>query len=460
MAQANVGGEYEGARLGDKRRSDRLVKIAGTLAREPGLSFPAAMASEGQLEGFYRFLNNGNVTFDEIIRPHVKNTAARCREQKQMLIVHDTSPLQFEGERTGLGRLHTTAKGFFLHASLAVTMDRAPLGIIGAETLLRTGPRRRYPNRRKVRIDPNRESLRWWRGVKRAEDALGRSQHAIHVMDREGDNYDLYTQLLANSIRFVIRLAHDRNILGSETKLKSTALCGKCRFKREVHICSRVKALLYNQHIYPERTARDVTLDVSAMSVEIERSTNYIPGAPPSLKVNVVTAVERDCPRGCTPVCWHLVTTEPIASRKDIATIIDIYRNRWIVEEYFKALKSGCRIEQRQLESYRSLTNALGIFLPIAYRLLLLRDAARCAPDAQCTHLTKRQLFLLRKHSSRQMSSPTTNYEATFALAELGGHLRSNGPPGWMVLGRGFERLLAIEIGWLDRKKPKNVIDD
>jgi Transposase DNA-binding len=97
MSPANVEVEYEGARLGDKRRSDRLVKIANTLARDPGLSFPAAMASEGQLEGFYCFLNSGNVTFDEIIRPHVKKAAARCHEQKLVIIVHDTSPLQFEG---------------------------------------------------------------------------------------------------------------------------------------------------------------------------------------------------------------------------------------------------------------------------------------------------------------------------------------------------------------------------
>jgi hypothetical protein len=58
------------------------------------------------------------------------------------------------------------------------------------------------------------------------------------------------------------------------------------------------------------------------------------------------------------------------------------------------------------------------------------------------------------------MSNPPTNCEATFVLAKLGGHLRSNEPPGWMVLGRGFERLLAIEIGWLDRKKPKIVVNN
>ena len=279
-------------------------------------------------------------------------------------------------------------------------------------------------------------------------------------MDREGDNYDLYAQLQANSVRHVIRLAHDRNLQGHAEKLKEAALRGRCTFKREVHIAARAAAIQYDQHIHPARDARDVTLEVSAIAVEVKRSTNFIPGAPASLKVNVVTAVERDCPAGCAPVCWHLVTTEPIDTNDDIAAIIDAYRARWIVEEFFKALKSGCRFERRQLESYRSLTNALGIFLPIAYRLLSLRSASRSRPDTPCTDLTKRQLRLLRLHSSRHMSYPPTNHEATLALAEFGGHLRSNGPPGWMVLGRALERLLLIETGWLDSKKTRrNVID-
>jgi len=460
MQSAEFSGEYKGAALGDKQRSDRLVRIGEVLARDPALSFPEAMASEGQLEALYRFLNNDDVTFEEIIRPHAKSTVERCRAHARVLVLHDTTPLQFDGKRTGLGRLHTTAKGFFLHASLAVTVDRAPLGIIGAETLLRTARKRAHRSHRSVRSDPKRESLRWWRGVERAEKILGCPRHAIHVMDREGDNYDLYAQLQANSVRHVIRFAHDRNLLGQTEKLKGTALRGKCTFKREIHIAARPPALLYDQHIHPERDARDVTFEVSAIAVELVRSTIYAPGAPPSLKVNVVTAVERDCPRGCTPVCWHLVTTEPTDTRSDIAAIVDAYRARRIVEEFFKALKSGCQFEKRQLESYRFLTNALGSFLPIAYRLLSLRNASRSDPDTPCTDLTSRQLRLLRLHSSRHMSTPPTNMEATLALAEFGGHRLRNGPPGWMVLGRALQRLLVMELGWLDRgKSRKDVID-
>jgi hypothetical protein len=118
------------------------------------------------------------------------------------------------------------------------------------------------------------------------------------------------------------------------------------------------------------------------------------------------------------------------------------------VEEFFKALKSGCRFEHRQLESYQAIENALGLFLPIATRLLALRGAARAHPTRPCRTLTPQQIAILRARTKRRMSARPTNEEAAMALAELGGHLRSNGPPGSAILGRAVERLLVMEIGW------------
>lgn len=146
--------------------------------------------------------------------------------------------------------------------------------------------------------------------------------------------------------------------------------------------------------------------------------------------MNIVTVTESDCPPGLDPVAWFLVTTEPIETRAQIEFIVDAYRSRWVVEEFFKALKSGCRFEQRQLESYQAIETALGLFLPIAVRLLALRGAARAEPSAPCRTLTARQLAILRIVTSRTMSETPTNEEAAMALGELGGHLRSNRPPG------------------------------
>jgi hypothetical protein len=117
---------------------------------------------------------------------------------------------------------------------------------------------------------------------------------------------------------------------------------------------------------------------------------------------------------------------------------VDAYRARWVIEELFKALKTGCQIEKRQLESYDARRIALAIFLPITVQLLWLRDAARSEPAAApCTTLSARHVqVVLRACSRRPMSATPSNEEAYLALAALGGHLRANGSLGWVVLGR------------------------
>ena len=115
--------------------------------------------------------------------------------EEQVLILHDTTAMQFNGDRQGLGRLQTSAKGFFLHASLAVRLDRSPLGVLGANAWVRPEQGRRNRNQRQMRKAPERESLRWWRGIARCEELLDAAGRAVHVMDREGDNCDLVAQL-------------------------------------------------------------------------------------------------------------------------------------------------------------------------------------------------------------------------------------------------------------------------
>ena len=447
----HIGEEFRGAALGDARRSVRLERIGEALARDPAGSFPEAMGSEGQLEALYRFLNNDAVTIQSVLDPHARMTSSRCRTLKEVLVLHDTTSFEFSGAREGLGRLHTSSarQGFFFHASFAVSLARDPLGVVAAETWARRAPIRGRANKRTLRGDPTRESLRWTRGVVAAEKAVSRPGRTVHVMDREGDNYDLFTYLHEESIRHVIRLTHNRNLVGTSIKLKDRARTAHHVFHRDVQLSPRPRMRdLDKKAIHRERDARRARLAVSAISVELQRSNNHSPGVPPSLAVNVVTVTEQDCPHGADPVAWFLVTTEPIETRAQLEFIVDAYRARWLVEEFFKALKSGCRFEQRQLESYQAIENALGLFLPIATRLLALRGAARAHPTRPCRTLTPQQLAILRARTKRRMSTRPTNEEAAMALAELGGHLRSNGPPGWAILGRAFERLLIMEIGW------------
>ena len=279
-------------------------------------------------------------------------------------------------------------------------------------------------------------------------------------MDREGDNFDLFAKFASHDVCFIIRLVHNRNLVDESEKLKQVVSRSAALLQRKVRITPRPLQLPGDQKNHQTRAAREATLTVSGSTVRLRRSNNFAPESPRELSVNVVTVTERDCPVGDQPIAWYLVTNEPVETAEQVSAVVDAYRARWVVEEYFKALKTGCQFEKRQLESYQSLRTALAIFLPIAVRLLALRGAARAEPNATCGSLSAKQIDVLRACGIKPLCTTPTNQQAFVALAALGGHLRSNGPLGWLVLGRGYDRLLILEQGWTAGEKGRDPIDD
>jgi hypothetical protein len=183
--------------------------------------------------------------------------------------------------------------------------------------------------------------------------------------------------------------------------------------------------------------------------VELKRP-RYLPKLPESITVQVVRVHAVDAPAGEQAVDWVLATTEPTNSRTQLLRVLEHYRGRWLIEEYFKALKTGCAFERRPLESYDALLRALALFMPIAWQMLLLRNVARTNPDAPASDvLGPTQLAVLRACSSTKLPPKPTSRDALLAVAALGGHIRNNGEPGWIVLGRGMEKLRMLQSGWL-----------
>jgi len=129
--------------------------------------------------------------------------------------------------------------------------------------------------------------------------------------------------------------------------------------------------------------------------------------------------------------------------------IVDRYRARWLIEELFKALKTGCCFEKRQLGSLHALSNALSVLLPMAFSLLALRSEARRRPDAPATEvLSSDEIAVLCAAGRRPLSANPTVRDALLAVAALGGHLKRNGEPGWQTLGQGYEQLQTMTLGW------------
>ena len=182
--------------------------------------------------------------------------------------------------------------------------------------------------------------------------------------------------------------------------------------------------------------------------VRIENSAEY---RLEKLFINLVHVYEIKPPKGEIPIDWKLITTEPINTEEDVLNIVDDYRARWLIEEYYKALKTGCNYEKAQLETKKTLLTLLAIQIPIAWQLLVLRSISRQSVNAPAELLlTKKQIEVLRLFASirKPLSARPNAKEIAYAIAGLGGHITNNGPPGWLVLSRGLQQFINNFAVW------------
>lgn len=449
--------ELAEASLGDKRLNRRLGLLVDSLAERAGESFPKAL-NDAELEAAYRFFGNDQVTPEGILAPHFRQSARRAAELPRIIVSHDTTQFEFPGEkkREGLGHLiRPGAQGFLGHFSLAVSADgeRRPLGLLALETVFRL--KKAIGQKNWTPDQSLGESARWVRSVDAVEAQLADRVEAIHVMDREADQYVLLSALAEANRPFVIRSFQDRRLAGEdEIRLREAASSAKATLRREVPLSPRPRLPGPMGQRHPARRQRLARLSYAARAVELKRGSTARTAKAATLSLNVIHVFERRPPKGEPAVEWFLLTNLPIDSDEAVAFAVDCYRARWTIEEYFKALKTGCQFEKRQLESAHSLLNALAILAPVAWRLLLLRHLARAKGRSPATDaLTDKQLEVLRAVAREPLSKRPSARDAMLAVAALGGHLKSNGDPGWLVLGRGMHDLLLLELGWRAREQ-------
>jgi hypothetical protein len=441
----------------DRRHARRVSMIAKRAMETPRVSFPQMMREESELEGAYRFFSNPKVSPNAILGAHYLATAERVRASTMTTVVaHDTSDLCFGGssERDGVGAVSNDGKGLSLHTALALTSEGRPLGLLEVETHTRL--EKVNSNKTYAKRPPNqKESARWGRTVERAMERVGTHVHSVvHVMDREADSYLLFDQLLARCQSFVIRLCQNRRLVDDEHRYLFDAVEKvQVVVERPAPLSKRTDR---NRRVsakkgHPARSARVAKLALGARMVTVKcaaKARRYAEQEQRSM--NVVRVWEPAPPEGEPAVEWLLVTDLPIDTPSQLERIVDYYRLRWTIEEFFKALKTGCSFEERQLESRHALDNALAVLAPIACQMLLLRTVARTHPRAPATTVvSNQQLEVLRVIAARYpLPTVPSVHDALFAIAGLGGFLRRNGDPGWQTLGRGFERLLDGESIW------------
>jgi len=456
-ARTNILNEFAEVDLGDDRRAKRLNKIVERVDAAPALTFPRMMEDDAELEGFYRFIRNEAVTYEQLLAPHRRATVERISAFKEVLVVHDTTEVSYRGEREGLGRLNTAGSGFHAHISLATAVQgpRSPLGVLAVEPWARKGPtptallKAKKVTKGEYLALP-REQDRWWRSVAAVEEVAGHATSIIHVMDSDADDFDLMNRMSAAGLRWVVRLCYDRRTTDGE-KTKQFVAEKRVVVKRNVQLSRRRRQPGGDKRVRQRaRDQREAQLGISASHVTWKRPPDR-PASARTLAVNIVRVWELKPPSGVDPVEWLLITTEPIDTEEDILRIVDYYRERWVIEEYFQALKTGCALEKRQLESWDTLLKAMAIFLPVAWNLLRLRTLSRDPSTTQLsarTLLSRIELDVLARASKKPLPSSPTVGDVTLAIARLGGHIANNGPPGWQVLGRGYQDLLMMVAGY------------
>ena len=466
--QWSLKSEFSDADLGDERRRKRLVDIAGRMQSDPKAGFPTMMGSEAATEGLYRFLNNPGFSEYDVLEPHIRQTEQRAKQSERVLAIHDQTPFvfDFQDQQEAVGPLNTSEQGFYGQISLAVAGDgrRRPIGVPAFSTIFRTeDSEESSPDRRLSGADyankEQRESDWWMRHARWTQGVFAESSaEVIHVGDAEFDSYERLAQLEHLDYQYVTR-ARRRKVTVCETGkyqwIGEAAEQIEPVIEKRIDLSRRQPSSAPRRRAkYPDRPARQADICMGTQQVRLHKP-NYLPDQMSgTLEVTMVRVWEPNPPDGEDPVEWVLLTNQPFdnttQSRADyIQQVVDDYRARWRIESYFKALKTGCSYRKRQLENRGSLLKALALSVPMAWLLMAMRDWGRQQTDQPAKwYFTEETLEVLRHFADRAVPESPTLHEATFAIAGLGGHLQSNGPPGWQILQRGLTKLERYTEGW------------
>jgi Transposase DNA-binding/Transposase DDE domain len=441
--------------LGDVRRTERAVAIASAIAHNPAASLPTQMPDEAALEATYRFLQTPDVTYEQLIGPHVEQTRSHARAQQQVLLIQDTTEVDYQQHptTTGLGPIgNGTHHGYLLQSVLAVVPgSREVLGLMHQEPFLRQpAPKGETKRQREQR---ERESQVWERSVQ----AIGMPPDGvqwIHVGDRYSDIFSFLSLCRQQQCDFVVRAAQDRcvDVLVEQA---DTPVSPRSHHRRRAgqpvaakpqHLFEVVRGwtAVGEQDLHLEATkqtkARVAHVVISWGCLRLLPPEHQQASAWRPLVVWVVRVWEPSPPEGVEALEWVLLTSVPTATLAQAWQRVDWYRARWIVEDYHQGLKTGCSIEERQLQSYEALRRLLGFLAPTAVRLLQLRAAARETPERLASEFLPTDLVQVVAVLAKVPAAELTAQQCWYAIARRGGYLRrrSSGPPGWKTLWKGW----------------------
>lgn len=448
--------EFGGCALGDSRLTERLTIMARDFYAQPTVNLPQACGSRAKTKAAYRFLDHEETSMEKVLQPHYLATESRIRRESVVLAVQDTSSVNYSGlvETEGLGPIGTTvdgAQGLILHSTLTFNVAGTPLGLIDAQCW-RRDPAEFGKKKSKLRIE-EKESNKWLKSYRAAADVQARcpGSMVVSVGDREADIYELFYEATVEhpkGPKLLVRAAKDRHVQGEHTHLWETLeqqpLAGeqvlqvprsgnKKRQTREAHMEIRyAQVTLRAPQGKKDKDGRKLS-DITVFAVLAQEKHSAVVGE----------ALE-----------WLLLTTLPVENLEQSEEKLAWYSKRWGIEVFHRIIKSGCRIEDRQLCHASRLETCLAIDMVVAWRIYHMTQLAREAPDASCEEcFSADEWKSVEVYTSRRQglslkdavvpTEPPPLRKIIRLVAGLGGFLgrKCDGEPGTQTIWRGLQRL-------------------
>ena len=445
MAEGWAAGELQ-AQFGDKRLHKRLMRIVEDLAAKPTASVPEACGHWRATQATYRFWDSERVTAEAIRASHLKSTEERVEDTAFVLAIQDTTDLNLSHHpaTAGLGPLdHPALRGLKVHSVLGVSEEGMPLGLLHQAVWARDTEQVGQRHQRRKRETKDKESQRWLTALQASEAAVPEGATVVTVADREADLYDLFALTRRQGSELLIRAAHDRRV--NEVGLLRETV-------QQAPVVGQVVLTVQRKEDHP---ARQAMMSVRFRQVYVQPPRHRrVRSSLPAAAMNVVWTQEEAPPAGVTPVQWLLLTTVPVNHWADALRCIRWYSYRWLIERYHFVLKSGCRLEDLQLEAAERIQRALATYCIVAWRLLWLTYKARRSPEAPCSCALEthewQALYGTIYRTPVPPAEPPTLQQALRWIAQLGGFLgrTSDGQPGVKTIWRGIRRLDDIAATW------------
>jgi hypothetical protein len=463
--------ELRTVKLHDKRLDARLRTVLAQLADRPTASIPAACGGHAEMTAAYRLFDNENVTFDNILEAHADATRQRIAAQPVVILAQDTTEVDLTRPSqlvAGVGPLDGNSRvGALLHLLHAFTPDGTPLGTVHALAWTRDEEEvgsGQLPRAQRAAIPiEDKESYRWVTTMQHARRTARDfpTTTCVCVADSEADIYELFVEGMAEptSAEWIVRACQNR-ALGRETTdemgiahVREHLLAQTVLFTHTTKVRGREpKVACETRGRRQARVSR--TAEVSVRAARVALRSPYRPVEKlPAVTLNVVLVHEAHPPAGEEPIEWLLLTSLPIGELEQVRRVIHYYCVRWMIEVFFRVLKSGCRVEERRFEALDRLLTCLAVYLIVAWRSLYVCRLGRSCPDISCEAVFDaaewKAVWKVVRRTDPPADPPQLD-EMVRLVAQLGGYVNRKraAPPGPQTVWIGLQRAHDFALCW------------